>query len=168
LPHRLLSSVRQLYDYRCGYCGVSETETGGELTVDHFHPSSASGSDDLDNLVYCCFRCNVFKADFFPTDTQLTAGHRLLHPLRDNVTQHIRFDAPSGMLFGISPTGSFHIGHLQLNRPHLVTTRMGRKTQSHLMIQVEILRAELEQIKKGVHARTDYKQHLANLWDSFR
>ena len=50
----LRESVRALYDFRCGYCGVTETESGGQLEIDHFLPRSHGGKDTLDNLVYAC------------------------------------------------------------------------------------------------------------------
>lgn len=56
MAHPKNLEVRQRYEGRCGYCGVSEGETGGELTVDHFRPLCAGGDDTDDNLVYCCFR----------------------------------------------------------------------------------------------------------------
>ena len=36
MAHPRHEEVRRRYGLRCGYCGVSEAETGGELTVDHF------------------------------------------------------------------------------------------------------------------------------------
>ena len=30
--------VRQRANFACEYCGVSETDTGDKLTVDHFNP----------------------------------------------------------------------------------------------------------------------------------
>ena len=29
--------VRQRAEFRCELCGISETDSGGELTIDHFH-----------------------------------------------------------------------------------------------------------------------------------
>jgi 5-methylcytosine-specific restriction endonuclease McrA len=75
-------AVRRLYEYRCGYCGVHEHEAGTELEIDHFQPRSAGGTDDLDNLVYCCTTCNRLKGDFWPTDDFVTLTRRLLHPHR--------------------------------------------------------------------------------------
>ena len=45
----LRDQVRVIYDFRCGYCGVSEAESGGELDVDHFRPLLHGGTDELDN-----------------------------------------------------------------------------------------------------------------------
>jgi len=59
----LRQSVRALYGFRCGYCGVTEAESGGQLEMDHFRPQSHGGEDELNNLVYCCPTCNRLKGD---------------------------------------------------------------------------------------------------------
>jgi hypothetical protein len=62
MPHPQHEQVRQAYDHRCGYYGVDENSAGCEFTVDHYQPRAASGTDDFDNLVYACHRCNQYKA----------------------------------------------------------------------------------------------------------
>jgi len=47
VAHPKLNDVRRRYHYRCGYCGVSETDIGGELTVDHFLPPKSGGDEIL-------------------------------------------------------------------------------------------------------------------------
>ena len=64
-PERI-DFLRRRAAFACEYCGVTETDSGGLLTVDHHHPQAHGGADDLDNLIYCCFRCNVNKADYWP------------------------------------------------------------------------------------------------------
>ncbi len=61
LPAERREMVRQWAERACEYCGVSETDTGGLLTVDHFHPQAEGGSDAPENLIYCCHFCNGFK-----------------------------------------------------------------------------------------------------------
>ena len=90
MAHPKHEQVRQRYNHRCGYCGVSEVDVGSELTVDHYQPLSADGDDSDDNLVYACMKCNQYKGDFFPTDDDLAYGRRVLHPLRDDVSDHVR------------------------------------------------------------------------------
>jgi 5-methylcytosine-specific restriction endonuclease McrA len=53
--------LRRRFDFRCGYCGVSENDVGAELTVDHYHPRSRNGPDEPANWVYSCFACNTHK-----------------------------------------------------------------------------------------------------------
>ena len=79
-------SVRESFDFCCGYCGVGEEEVGAALTLDHFQPRSQGGSDELENLVYACHACNEFKSDFWPASGQT----RFLHPRTDDLTLHIR------------------------------------------------------------------------------
>ncbi len=62
----LRDQVRDRAKFACEYCGVTEADTGGPLTVDHFRPRTSGGTDELDNLLYCCFRCNLYKADYWP------------------------------------------------------------------------------------------------------
>ncbi len=50
--------VRQRAEYRCEFCGIHEIDAGGELTLDHFRPRAYGGSDDSENLIYACTRCN--------------------------------------------------------------------------------------------------------------
>ena len=46
-------------NYTCSYCGC----VGGLLEVDHVIPFSKGGSDELDNLVCACRKCNRQKRD---------------------------------------------------------------------------------------------------------
>src|SRR5688500_5532994 len=61
-------TVRRRAAFACEYCGVSETDTGGELTIDHYQPQTQRGTDELENLLYCCVRCNQYKADYWPVE----------------------------------------------------------------------------------------------------
>jgi hypothetical protein len=50
MAHPKLQMVRTRYAFCCGYCGVSEADAGGELTVGHFHPVAAGGDHSDENL----------------------------------------------------------------------------------------------------------------------
>jgi len=43
----LREQVRQRANLACEYCGVTETDTAGQLTIDHFHPQAWGGRDTL-------------------------------------------------------------------------------------------------------------------------
>ena len=58
LGAEIISEVRSRAKYACEYCGVSEIDAGGELSIDHFQPVSRGGGDEFDNLLDCCVRCN--------------------------------------------------------------------------------------------------------------
>ena len=139
-------ALRQLYNFCCGYCGVSETDVRATLTLDHFQPVSRDGEDTFTHWVYCCFARNTAKGDY----RQPAALHRILHPLRDNLSDHIAEQA-DGMLLGVTETGRFHIQHLRLNRPALVAHRLEkqqRKRERHR--HAEVLR-HLTEIQREIH-----------------
>jgi HNH endonuclease len=150
-------TLRQRFQFRCGYCGVSESDAGSELTVDHFQPGSQCGLHEPENWVYCCHACNEFKGDFW----QPNSPRRILHPFRDDIAAHV-IDQEDGTLKGLSEKGAFHIERLHLNRPQLVSYRrerrlleIARQTQAsllerlrHLEEQVRILTAQAEQFDR--------------------
>lgn len=145
MAHPKHEAIRQRYQFRRGYCGVSEADAGGELTVDHHQPVSAGGGDEDDNLVYACVRCNLYKGEYFPDVRALAAGHRVLHPLRDNITDHVREDIASQRLEGLTDTGRFHVDLLRLNRPPLI--------QRRLHLRFALLRAQRDEARETENAQ---------------
>lgn len=160
MAHPQHAQVRPRYGGRCGYSGVGEEDTGGELTVDHYIPVAAGGDDSDDNLVYACFRCNLFKADFHPTDADRDQGHFLLHPLRDRLLDHLRLDSRNGRLEPLTETGRFHIVLLHLNRPALVAYRLRQRQAELLAAREEVLEAEIRELRIIVQTQERYIAHL--------
>jgi hypothetical protein len=113
--------VRERYRARCGYCGVTEQQSGGLLTVDHFRPRAQGGSDDGDNLVYCCHPCNEFKGHQWSDALE----SRPLHPLLDDVSVHI-IERVDNVMVPLTERGGLHIELLHLNRAELVANRRNR------------------------------------------
>jgi hypothetical protein len=138
-------TVRTLYEFRCGYCGVSEAQVGAELTYDHFRPQSLNGSDEAANLVYACHACNEFKGDYFSED-QAT---RLLHPLLDDVDLHVA-EMPDGTLRPLTDLGQVYIDRIQLNRPALVANRRERQQMSRIETRLDELAAVLGEVLAAV------------------
>ncbi len=64
--------------YRCELCGVSAAEIA--LEVDHIHPRSLGGSNDLSNLQALCYRCNSWKSNNDDSDVR---GNRCMHEIRE-------------------------------------------------------------------------------------
>lgn len=50
-------------NYQCVYCGSTD-----QLTLDHVVPVSRGGSDEIENLVACCQRCNSIKGARTPEE----------------------------------------------------------------------------------------------------
>ena len=91
--------VRQRAGHACEYCEVSETQVGGELTIDHFRPRAHGGTDDADNLLYSCHRCNQYKADYWPVN----AGDPVLwNPHYDPRSAHL-VELPDGLFLHSQP-----------------------------------------------------------------
>ncbi len=116
--------VRQRAQFACEFCGVSETDTAAQLTIDHFQPRTQGGSDDFDNLIYCCHRCNEYKADYWPAKP---TEPMLWNPRREIFDTHF-LPLADGTLYAKTPTGEFTLRRVRLNRPPLVAYRL-RKQQ---------------------------------------
>lgn len=147
MAHPKHTQVRARFNYRCAYCGVSEADVGSELTVDHFRPVSVGGDDEDLNLVYACHRCNLLKADFYPDKQDLAMGRRVLHPMLDDVSKHIRENLQTGRVEPLTETGAFHIALLDLNRPPLVNYRLRRNLITLLVKKQRLLEAENAQLR---------------------
>ncbi len=138
-----LNSLRMRFRLACGYCGVTETQNGVRLTVDHFQPTSQQGSDDATNWVYACFACNTFIGAFWvvpPADF-------LLHPLRDDLNLHLA-ENEDGSLTALSSRGRLHIERLHLNRLELVAHRREKRLQRECDQRIDQLISQLEQMNK--------------------
>jgi len=143
------AAIRSAYNRRCGYCTVHESEAGAELEIDHFQPRSAGGSDDPDNLVYCCTACNRLKGDFWPLTDPLTTTRRLFHPKRDDPTEHFH-EKPDGHITALSETGAFHLDRLRLNRPPLLALRQARRDVLYLRQSLADAQAEQVQLQERI------------------
>lgn len=125
-------TVRERAGFACEYCGVTEQSAGGELTLDHFKPKSANGTDELENLIYSCIRCNLYKSDFWSEDTN---EPQLWNPRQEPAEIHVWL-ADDGRLFPLTETGEFTIRKLKLNRPQLIEYR---RYQIHLSEERQLL-----------------------------
>jgi HNH endonuclease len=160
MAHPKLQAVRERYAFRCGYCGVSEADVGGELTVDHFRPVVAGGDESDENLVYACARCNQYKGALLPEATDPTSGRRLLHPLQDDVSVHLREDEATGRVEGMTATGRFHIEALRLNRLALVVNRQRRYLMALLEARLDQALAENAAMRERLSRREHYIAYL--------
>jgi 5-methylcytosine-specific restriction endonuclease McrA len=69
MPQLRLSrhSILARDQYTCQYCGAKNKD----LTLDHVTPRWAGGQNTWDNLVACCRRCNLKKADKTPAQAHM-------------------------------------------------------------------------------------------------
>lgn len=143
--------VRERAAFACEFCGVAEADVAGPLTIDHFQPKIHGGTDDLANLIYCCYLCNPFKADYWPTKPD---EPRLWNPRLEPASDHFLLTA-DGLALPLTPVGDFTVRRLRLNRPHLVQFRLRKqreKTERTLLERYGTMGASLEQLREQVAA----------------
>ena len=112
--------VRHRAHFACEYCGIRENDVRGEFTIDHYQPKSKGGSDDSDNLVYCCIWCNQHKLAYWPEHDKDVP---LWNPRQSPSTEHFLL-LDNGELHPISAIGSFTIQRLGLNGSALIAYRI--------------------------------------------
>lgn len=154
MAHPKLKQARIRYDYRCGYCGISEVDAGGELTIDHFFPVMAGGDDSENNLIYACIHCNQFKGAVVPDAMSSGSQRRILHPLLDDIAVHIRYDPELGIMTGLTDIRQYNINALHLNRPALTANRRRKQYTLQVEVTLEQSLAEIREIKDQL-ARDD-------------
>jgi HNH endonuclease len=131
LTASIREQVRQRAQCACEFCGVTEIDVGGMLTIDHFQPNTKAGSDTLENLVYACIACNQYKQDYW---SRTEIAPILWNPRQESASQHF-VEQEDGQLTALTPTGAFTIKRLRLNRSQLIAARQRRQQQ----LQVERL-----------------------------
>lgn len=153
--------VRQRANFICEYCGISETDAGSELTLDHYQPIQKGGDDSPDNLVYCCHRCNEYKSDYFP----VLSNHPFLwNPRHTPASQHF-IELEDGTIKGLTTEGEFTIQLLRLNRAQLVAYRIKRKNE-HENRQLLKQLLELSELMKQTNDQVkNLSQHQQTLLD---
>jgi hypothetical protein len=147
ISSRTRQQVRQRATFACEYCGASETNVGGELTIDHYQPISKGGGDQIDNLIYACSRCNEYKGDYYPL---LPSQIFLWNPRNESASHHFLLLADYS-LYPITRIGEFTITHLHLNRPALIAHRRSRQSENlieRLADQLTTITSTLLQIRE--------------------
>ena len=78
MPQLRLSrhSILARDNYTCQYCGLRAKD----LTIDHVHPRWSGGPHTWDNLVACCRKCNLKKADKTPQQAHMKLARKPKRP----------------------------------------------------------------------------------------
>ena len=105
---------------------MTEADAGGSLTIDHFQPTTQGGTDTLDNLLYCCPRCNQYKAAYWPARP---AEPPLWNPRQTPAAAHF-IELEDGPLHPLTVAGMFTLRRLRLNRPPLAAHRLRKQLQA--------------------------------------
>jgi len=150
----LRQAVRIRDEFRCRYCGVTETHIGSTLTIDHIQPPLQGGDDSLDNLVYCCHPCNEFKSKYWRTEPDL----RLLNPLVDDFAEYYR-EQDDGTVTALTERGANHIQRLHLNRPELIAHRLRERFYATREVTVAAMEEELRQLRSQRRRRRGNREN---------
>ena len=108
----------------CEYCRSCGEYTGHDFTIDHITPESRGGTNDFENLCWCCFWCNNFKhVRTKAVDSRTGDVVRLFNPRRELWQDHFRWSRDSTRIVARTAVGRVTISALRLNRPALVRAR---------------------------------------------
>jgi 5-methylcytosine-specific restriction endonuclease McrA len=67
IPKKLRIEILERDEYKCQYCGLDlmrGDEMGFSAHVDHIKPQRSGGKHNPENLLTCCWKCNLGKRDF--------------------------------------------------------------------------------------------------------
>lgn len=155
----LRQQIRLRANFACEFCGVTETDAGGQLTVDHYQPKSKGGKDQIENLLYCCIRCNQYKQNYWPSQPNEPT---IWHPLAEPQAVHF-LSGEAGKLYPLTKTGEFTIKRLRLNRAALVAHRTAKRRKdedTRLLEQYKTLVHLLEQTNQQLASQVKEQQRL--------
>lgn len=106
----LRQKVRERANGRCEYCGKPEEYGAGSFHVDLIIAQKHKGSDDLENLAWACFRCNVSKgADIASIDVETQQLTLLYNPQLQIWNEHFFLDIDQAVIVGQTPAGRISV-----------------------------------------------------------
>ncbi|WP_058998542.1 HNH endonuclease [Leptolyngbya sp. NIES-2104] len=108
--------VRQRANHLCEYCHSSEEASTTRFTLDHRQPKSLEGSDDVDNLVLACHRCNMRRYNFTAgTDRETGCTVPLFNPRLQLWSEHFSWSADGLRIVGLTAIGRATCDRLDMN-----------------------------------------------------
>jgi hypothetical protein len=114
--------IRRLAGNRCEYCRLPDGYSKLRHVLDHVIAKQHGGMTRLDNLAFCCGRCNQFKGpNVAGVDPQTQAVTPLFHPRHDRWSEHFRWDG--AIILGTTPAGRTTVVVLSMNAPLRVAAR---------------------------------------------
>ncbi len=122
ISKELRQIVRGRSGIRCEYCRKPDAISAQPFHVDHIISLKHNGSNELDNLAWACFQCNVCKGtDIAGIDPSSSDVVGLFNPRRHIWEDH--FDVQDAEIVGKTPSGRITVRLLQMNHPDQVEAR---------------------------------------------
>ncbi|MDX2272118.1 MAG: HNH endonuclease signature motif containing protein [Cyanobacteriota bacterium] len=108
--------VRKRAGFLCEYCHSPEYLSPDLFTIDHIHPQSLGGSDELDNLALACRRCNNRHYNFRDgIDPEFQKTAPLFQPRQQQWSEHFVWTKDALRILGTTSTGRATCNRLDLN-----------------------------------------------------
>lgn len=108
----------------CEYCQCPKSHSNAVFTIDHIHPISKDGTEELINLALACMTCNQCKSNIIEAMDKLTNKTSILfNPRIHKWAEHFEWSADALLIIGITAIGRVTVEKLKLNRPELVNLR---------------------------------------------
>ncbi len=161
---------------RCVYCDITLNEIGGEgMQLDHFRPKSIPKfehlSNDPNNLVLSCPKCNRLKSKCWPADISVNATYTddcgFIDPFNTNRKEYFEIE-DTGKIKGKKPPSKYIIKLLLLDRMARIQIRRKRLLRVKIKQIAIKLRDKIDKIKdmvdKGI-PRSDISKQLTALKD---
>ena len=115
--------VQQRAGNRCEYCGLpQEALPLVRFHIDHIIAQQHGGSDDFENLAYCCSRCNFSKGPNLSGIDPISGNVvKLFNPRTECWADH--FEQQEFLIVGLTPTGWATVTVLGMNEDRRVQLR---------------------------------------------
>ena len=122
IPPDLRRQVAQRSNFCCEYCLLPDALAIYPFEVDHILAVRHGGKTKLENLAYCCSRCNRNKrSDLTTVLTEQEIIVRIFNPRLDSWNDH--FEVESGVIYPKSTIGEATIKLLDFNTPERIIGR---------------------------------------------
>lgn len=116
--------VAERAKHLCEYCKCPRAYAPGPFDVEHIHPLSRNGSNNLDNLAYSCSGCNGHKYNKVEAIDPVRENNvALFHPRQNKWMNHFTWSNDGLLVIGITSKGRATIDLLKLNRKELLNIR---------------------------------------------
>ena len=123
ITEQLRQAVRERANSCCEYCLIAPDKRFLPHSVDHIIARKHSGSDEIDNLCYACYKCNSFKgSNVAGIDPKTNEAVLLFNPRTQKWSEHFQLEL-TGHIKALTPVGVVTLFVLRINDDNRVRQR---------------------------------------------
>ncbi len=124
LGDELRQRIAAHFGYRCAYCRAPLSLFPGSQQFDHIFPRAMGGTDDEENLCFCCPWCNARKSDRTAAIDPVTRRSvKLFHPRKQQWARHFAWSADLLKIDGRTASARATVKVLDFNHMQLIDAR---------------------------------------------